>query len=82
MFPPSLFGMETTACRKQHVQEIYSGTKNQLGYLQAVRRTYRTSPLSKVKVQSRDKARSYSYNIKTSRSIKCAKRNNDTDTKT
>ncbi|WZZ27119.1 hypothetical protein YC2023_010520 [Brassica napus] len=31
MFPPSLFGMETTARRKQHVQEIYSGTKNQLG---------------------------------------------------
>ena len=36
MFPPSLFN----ACRKQHVQEIYSGTKNQLGYLQAPRRTY------------------------------------------
>ncbi|KAF3604395.1 hypothetical protein F2Q69_00035659 [Brassica cretica] len=35
----SLFGMETTARLKQHVQEIYSSTKNQLGYLQAPRRT-------------------------------------------
>ncbi|WZZ70842.1 hypothetical protein YC2023_082212 [Brassica napus] len=31
MVPPSLFGMGTTAHRKQHVQEFYSGTKNQLG---------------------------------------------------
>lgn len=43
MFPPSLFGMDTTARRKQHVQEIYSGTKIQLGYLQVPRRTCRMS---------------------------------------
>ncbi|KAF2579842.1 hypothetical protein F2Q70_00011724 [Brassica cretica] len=37
------------------------------------------SPLPKVKVQSRDEARSYSYNIKTSRGIKYAKRNRHED---
>ena len=47
MFSPSLFGVETTAHRKQHVQEIYSGTKSQLGYLQAPRRTCWTSPRQK-----------------------------------
>ncbi|KAF3508388.1 hypothetical protein F2Q69_00006048 [Brassica cretica] len=35
--------MGTTAQRKQHVQEFYSGTKNQQGYLQVPRRTRRTS---------------------------------------
>ncbi|KAL0702237.1 hypothetical protein Bca4012_058359 [Brassica carinata] len=43
MVPHSLFGIDTTARRKQHVQEFYSGTKNQLGYLQVPRRTRRTS---------------------------------------
>ncbi|KAL0730287.1 hypothetical protein Bca4012_026380 [Brassica carinata] len=41
--PPSLFGMDTTARGNQHVQEVYSGTKNQLGYLQVPGRTCRTS---------------------------------------
>ncbi|KAF3536205.1 hypothetical protein F2Q69_00023032 [Brassica cretica] len=30
--PPSPFGMDTTAHRKQHVPEFYSGTKSQLGH--------------------------------------------------
>ncbi|KAF3582788.1 hypothetical protein DY000_02030971 [Brassica cretica] len=37
--PPSLFGMGTTAHHKQLVQEFYSGTKSELGYLQVPRRT-------------------------------------------
>ncbi|KAL0702328.1 hypothetical protein Bca4012_058450 [Brassica carinata] len=44
MVSPSLFGMDTTARCKQHVQKSYSGTKNQLGYLQVLRRTCRMSP--------------------------------------
>ncbi|KAH0898386.1 LOW QUALITY PROTEIN: hypothetical protein HID58_047954 [Brassica napus] len=68
MFTPSLFGMETTARRQQHVQEIYSGTKNQLG----TKMNMLNVPSAKSKVQSRDEARSYNYNIKTSRIIKYA----------
>ncbi|KAL0826365.1 hypothetical protein Bca101_050042 [Brassica carinata] len=39
-------------------------------------------PPAKSKVQSRDEARSYNYNIKTSRIIKCANCNKETGTKT
>ncbi|KAL0846938.1 hypothetical protein Bca101_020184 [Brassica carinata] len=44
MFPPSPFGMDTTARCKRHAQESYSGTQNQLGHLQVPRRTCRMSP--------------------------------------
>ncbi|KAH0938838.1 LOW QUALITY PROTEIN: hypothetical protein HID58_006299, partial [Brassica napus] len=70
--PPSLVGVEITARLKQKLQEIYSGTKNQLG----IKTNMLNVPPTKVK------ARSYNYNINTSKSIKYAKRNKETGMET
>ncbi|KAF3596458.1 hypothetical protein DY000_02021816 [Brassica cretica] len=55
--------------RYQESTRLSSGTKTNMLNV----------PPPKAKVQSRDEARSYIYNIKTSRSIKYAKRNKETD---
>ncbi|KAH0855478.1 hypothetical protein HID58_007973, partial [Brassica napus] len=72
--PPSLVGVEITARLKQKLQEIYSGTKNQLGI--------KTNMLNVPPTKSQDEARSYNYNINTSKSIKYAKRNKETGMET